>query len=80
MNGRGVHITVADTGIGISPESLDRIFEEFFRAKNAKDMGPEGTGLGLSLVKRIVDRYHGEIQVASKLKEGSTFIVTLPKE
>ena len=80
MNGRGVHITVSDTGIGISPESLDRIFEEFFRAKNAKDMGPEGTGLGLSLVKRIVDRYHGEIQVASKLKEGSTFIVTLPKE
>lgn len=80
MNGRGVHITVADTGIGISPESIDRIFEEFFRAKNAKDMGPEGTGLGLSLVKRIVDRYHGEIQVASKLKEGSTFTVTLPKE
>lgn len=73
-------ITVADNGIGIPPESLPRIFEEFFRAKNAKEMGQEGTGLGLSLVKHIVDRYGGKIEVQSKLGEGSTFTVTLPKE
>jgi signal transduction histidine kinase len=43
-------------------------------------VGEEGTGLGLSLVKHIVDRYHGEIRVESKPGEGSNFIVTLPRE
>jgi two-component system phosphate regulon sensor histidine kinase PhoR len=71
---------VSDTGIGIPPESLPRIFEEFYRAKNAKEMGQEGTGLGLSLVKHIVDRYHGTISVESKVNDGSTFTVTLPRE
>ncbi len=76
-SGKGVHIAVSDTGIGISPESLPRIFEEFYRAKNAKEAG-DGTGLGLSLVKHIVDRYRGEIDVQSRPGEGSTFQVTLP--
>lgn len=76
----GVRIVVSDTGIGIPPESLPRIFEEFYRAKNAKEMGQEGTGLGLSLVKHIVDRYHGTINVESKVQDGSTFTVTLPRE
>jgi signal transduction histidine kinase len=80
LNNKSVRIVVSDTGIGISPDSMDRIFEEFYRGKNAKEMGPEGTGLGLSLVKRIVDRYRGEIGVESKLREGSTFTVTLPRE
>jgi signal transduction histidine kinase len=80
LNDKSVRIVVSDTGIGISPESMDRIFEEFYRGKNAKEMGQEGTGLGLSLVKRIVDRYRGEIGVESKLREGSTFTVTLPRE
>ena len=73
-------IVVSDTGIGIPPESMPRIFEEFYRAKNAKEVGQEGTGLGLSLVKHIVDRYRGEIGVESKIGEGTTFTVTLPKE
>jgi signal transduction histidine kinase len=73
-------LLVADTGIGIAPESMPRIFEEFYRGKNAKEVGEEGTGLGLSLVKHIVDRYHGEIRVESKPGEGSNFIVTLPRE
>jgi len=80
LNNNAVRIVVSDTGIGISPESMPRIFEEFYRAKNAKEMGQEGTGLGLSLVKHIVDRYHGEIDVQSKVQEGSTFTVTLPRE
>jgi two-component system phosphate regulon sensor histidine kinase PhoR len=80
LNNNAVRIVVSDTGIGISPESMPRIFEEFYRAKNAKEMGQEGTGLGLSLVKHIVDRYHGEIDVESKVREGSTFTVTLPRE
>lgn len=80
LDNNSVRIVVSDTGIGISPESMDRIFEEFYRGKNAKEMGQEGTGLGLSLVKHIVDRYHGEIGVESKPQEGSTFTVTLPRE
>jgi len=75
-----VRIVVSDTGIGIPPESMPRIFEEFYRGKNAKETGQEGTGLGLSLVKHIVERYHGTIQVESKPQEGSTFTVGLPKE
>lgn len=78
-NDQAVRIVVSDSGIGIAPESMPRIFEEFYRGKNAKEMGREGTGLGLSLVKHIVDRYHGEIGVESKLQEGSTFTVTLPR-
>jgi len=80
LNDNAARIVVSDTGIGIAPESMDRIFEEFYRGKNAKEMGQEGTGLGLSLVKRIVDRYHGEIGIESKLQQGSTFTVTLPRE
>ena len=75
-----LRLRVADTGIGIAPESMPHIFEEFYRAKNAKELGQEGTGLGLSLVKHIVDRYRGKIQVESKLGEGSTFLITLPRE
>ncbi|MBI5966541.1 MAG: sensor histidine kinase, partial [Deltaproteobacteria bacterium] len=80
LNDDSVRIVVSDTGIGISPESMPRIFEEFYRGKNAKEIGQEGTGLGLSLVKRIVDRYHGKISVESKLREGSTFTIILPRE
>jgi two-component system phosphate regulon sensor histidine kinase PhoR len=80
LNGDAARIVVSDTGIGIAPESMPRIFEEFYRGKNAKEMGQEGTGLGLSLVKHIVDRYHGEIAVESKLQQGSTFTVNLPRQ
>jgi len=75
-----VQFVVSDTGIGIPSDSLPRIFEEFYRAKNAKEKGLEGTGLGLSLVKHIVDRYRGTINVESRVQEGSTFTVSLPRE
>lgn len=75
-----LQIIVTDNGIGIPPEALPRIFDEFYRAKNAKELNQEGTGLGLSLVKHIVERYGGKIEVHSKLGAGSTFKVILPKE
>ncbi|NMB76646.1 MAG: GAF domain-containing protein [Myxococcales bacterium] len=71
-------VVVADTGIGIPPEALPRIFEEFYRAPNAKELRTEGTGLGLALCKRIVDLYGGEIRAESVLDQGSTFTVLLP--
>jgi signal transduction histidine kinase len=69
---------VKDSGIGITPEDMDLIFNEFYRSKNAKGMETYGTGLGLSLVKHIVTNYQGEIEVASEVGKGSTFVVKLP--
>ncbi len=71
-------IKVTDTGIGIAPDDLQQIFNEFYRAENAKKMVGMGTGLGLSLVKRIVENYGGTIEVESKVNQGSTFTVYLP--
>lgn len=73
-----VTLVVSDSGVGIAPEAMPHIFEEFYRAANVKVMGTEGTGLGLSLVKRIVDLYQGQVHVESKLEKGTTFTVTLP--
>jgi len=70
--------TVEDAGIGISPEDLGHIFEEFYRAPRAKEIAPHGTGLGLPLVKQIVERYGGTIAVDSKVGKGSRFTFRLP--
>jgi len=77
-DGPYVKISVADTGIGISKESVGRLFSEFFREKREATSLVTGTGLGLSIVKRIVDFYHGRIAVDSELDRGSTFTVWLP--
>ncbi len=71
-------LEVKDTGIGIAEEELPKIFDEFFRSQNAKKMVNFGTGLGLSLVKQLVERYQGKIRVTSQLNKGTTFIVELP--
>ncbi len=70
--------TVSDTGIGIHPEEMEHIFEEFFRTDAAKAMARHGTGLGLSIVKSVVERYGGEVWVESVVNQGSTFGFTLP--
>jgi len=71
-----VFVTITDTGVGISPEHLDRIFDPFF---TTKPVG-EGTGLGLSISFGIVERHGGRIRVESKVSKGTTFTVTLPIE
>lgn len=71
--------TVRDTGIGVPPEDLSRIFEEFYRADNARAMVLRGTGVGLSIVKRIVENYGGKVWVESELGRGSKFSFALPK-
>jgi len=67
-------IEVADDGVGIRQEDMERIFEPFFQSQDNKP----GTGIGLSIVKRIVDLHHGTIVVQSIVGQGSTFTVTLP--
>ncbi len=73
-----IEISVADTGIGIPEEDLPHIFEDFYRAKNAKVFSEDGTGLGLSIVKQIVDVHGGTLRVESTKDKGSSFILTLP--
>ena len=77
-HGDSVVIEVTDTGIGIPPDEQPRIFEEFYRASNARQREPEGDGLGLSLVKRIVELHHGTILFSSELGVGTTFRIVLP--
>ncbi len=69
---------VEDTGIGIAPQDQAHIFEEFYRTRQAKEMEPRGTGLGLPLVKRIVEGHGGTIEVQSALGQGSRFTFRLP--
>ena len=73
-----VRIIVADTGIGIPEDAMSHLFEEFYRAPNAKATNETGTGLGLAIVKDLVERYDGHIEVESKLGAGTTFTITLP--
>ncbi len=70
--------TITDTGIGIDKKDLPRIFEEFFRAENAKAMQETGTGLGLPIVQQILQLYGGNIEFESTPHQGSTFRFTLP--
>ncbi len=69
-------ISVSDEGIGIDPDDADRIFEVFQRLHSREDH--EGTGIGLALVERIVERHGGDIRVESEPGEGTTFSLTLP--
>ena len=72
-------ITVADNGYGIGGDDIERIFERFYRVRNEHTRDIIGTGLGLPIVKALVEEMGGEISVKSTLNEGSTFTVLLPK-
>ncbi len=69
---------VADSGIGIAPADLEKLFNEFFRAENEINQSVKGTGLGLVLAKNIIGAHHGKIWVNSQLGTGTTFSFSLP--
>ncbi len=77
-NASEANFTVSDTGIGIAEEHLPRMFERFYRVDKGRSRSMGGTGLGLAIVKHIVRSMQGEIEVHSKLGEGTEFLVTLP--
>ena len=70
--GRRAHIEVTDTGRGIAPEDISKVFEPYYSTKET------GTGLGLAIVRKVVDEHNGTISVKSKIGEGTTFTITLP--
>jgi len=78
--GPGAIIEVEDTGSGISPEILPRVFERFFRGDPARSRASGGSGLGLAIVRNLVGRMGGRVALSSTLGEGSTFQVELPMD
>ena len=78
MNGKCAVIQVADTGYGIGQEDLVHIFEPFYRADKSRSQRIPGSGLGLAVVKMILDKHGGKIEVVSELNQGSTFKIYLP--
>ena len=77
--GNEVELSVADNGIGISPEYKDKVFEKFFRVPLGNTHNTKGYGLGLSYVSHVIQRHKGKIEVESQSGLGSKFIITLPK-
>lgn len=75
---RYCYISVKDKGYGISHEDITKILEPFYRVDKARSRKDGGAGLGLSIVKKIVDIHNGEILIESKIKEGSTFTLKIP--
>ena len=73
-----VTVSVSDNGLGIPAEDHEKIFEKFYRVKNADTRQIVGTGLGLPIVKRVLEQYGGRIELTSQLGQGSTFKVVVP--
>lgn len=79
--GTTIHVEVSDTGAGISPDDLPRVFEQFYRGDKARSRAAGGgAGLGLAITKRIVEAHGGTISVESKVGEGTRFHFTVPRQ
>ncbi|MGD9732204.1 MAG: response regulator [Desulfamplus sp.] len=78
LAGNNIRVTVKDNGFGIDAKYMDKIFERFYRVKNDKTRFINGTGLGLPIVKGIVDSMNGYINVESEVNRGTTFTVLIP--
>jgi two-component system OmpR family sensor kinase len=76
----GARIEVADTGVGIEPAELPRIFDRFYRGSRANEARGSGSGLGLAIVRSIVDMHRGTVEVSSRLGAGTTFRIVLPAD
>jgi two-component system phosphate regulon sensor histidine kinase PhoR len=74
-----VAVEVSDTGVGIAPEHLDRVFERFYRVDAARTRSSGGTGLGLSLVRNAAERSGGTVEIASEAGRGTTVTIRLPR-
>lgn len=75
-----LHVSVKDTGIGIKPEDMDKLFESFSQVDSKRNRNIEGTGLGLAICKQLLTLMHGNIRVESKYNEGSEFSFVIPQK
>jgi two-component system, OmpR family, heavy metal sensor histidine kinase CusS len=78
QSGGSTMIRVNDSGIGIEPECLPRVFDRFFRTDKARVAFPQGTGLGFAIVKSIVDLHHGSVTIESAPGKGTTITLIPP--
>jgi PAS domain S-box-containing protein len=78
VDGPQLRLTVADTGMGIPPDELDQIFDQFFRSSRSADRQSQGTGLGLAITKSIVERHGGRIWAGAALEQGTVVTCLLP--
>jgi two-component system, OmpR family, manganese sensing sensor histidine kinase len=74
--GTGVFVAVRDSGIGIAPEHLERIFDRFWRADAGRSS--QGSGLGLAIARALARRHGGDVTATSRYGDGSTFVISLP--
>jgi signal transduction histidine kinase len=77
-DGREVEIRVSDTGIGIAPEYLERVFQRFYQVKDPARRGAGGSGIGLAIVQKVVQAHRGRVWVESEKGSGSHFMIVLP--
>lgn len=77
--GKDLEIKISDNGIGMSEEDSNKIFQDFVRIKNSKTKEITGSGLGLSITRKMIEQYNGTIEVESRPDEGTTFTVSLPR-
>ena len=78
VGGGGVWVDVRDTGVGIAPEHLPRIFERFYRVDSGRSRDAGGTGLGLAIVRHLVEAHGGRVEAASMVGRGTTISVLFP--
>ncbi len=74
-----IEFKISDTGIGIAPDDQARVFKRFYKADRSRTRSNGGSGLGLSIVQKIVDIHKGKIVLESELGKGTTFTVSLPQ-
>ena len=79
VDGDDAVLAVSDHGMGIPTRDVDRIFERFYRVDQARSRGTGGSGLGLSIVRHVALNHGGRVEVQSRLGEGSTFLLTVPR-
>src|SRR5262249_25662610 len=78
--GTRFRVTLGDRGPGISPDELPHIFDAFYRGESVRNSQIPGVGLGLSLVKRIIEAHHGTVEVTSSAGSGASFVLYLPAQ
>jgi two-component system heavy metal sensor histidine kinase CusS len=77
-DGRGLEVRVSDTGCGIAPEHLPRIFDRLYRVDPSRSQHPNGAGLGLAIVKSIMTLHGGSVEAKSEVGQGTTFTLVFP--